>query len=152
MYRDTQNRILTYMKTSLVLMDAICSNMAFVAAFLFSRSYWATNMQETVSSDVYSIWVLYNLVAVVSALHLRLYANSTVERLENVLHATWKSVITLLLVFTGCTLIEHRFPGVGYFLGALAGMVIAYVVLSRFLLAYIYAALSRRHSVASYKK
>lgn len=138
MYRNHQNRILTYMKTSLILTDAICSNMAFVAAFLLFRSYWVADVQETVSTDVYSIWILFNLVAIVSALHLRLYANSTVERLENILHATWKSVVTLLLVFTGCTLIEHQFTGVGYFLGALAVAVTAYVVLSRFLLKFFW--------------
>lgn len=152
MYRDSRKRILTYMKTSLVLMDVICSNMAFIAAFLFSRLYWAASMQEAVLSDVYSVWVLFNLVALVAALHLRLYANSTIERLENVLRATWKSVITFLPVFIGCTLVEHRFYGVGYFLGALAGLVIAYVVLSRFLFAYVYTALSRRHATAFHKK
>lgn len=145
MYKNHQNSILTYMKTPLILTDAICSNMAFVAAFFLFRSYWTGNVQETVSADIYSIWVLFNLVALVSALHLRLYAGSTVGRLENILHASWKSAVTLLLVFTGCTLIEHRFTGVGYFLGALAILVIVYLVLSRFILMHIYTVLSRRY-------
>jgi putative colanic acid biosynthesis UDP-glucose lipid carrier transferase len=144
MYKNHQNSILTYMKTPLILTDGICSNMAFVAAFFLSRSYWTVDMQETVSTDLYSMWVLFNLVAIVSVLHLRLYANSTFERLENILQASWKSILTLLLVFTGCTLIEHRFIGVAYFLGALAIIVVVYVVLSRLLLSYIYTVFSRR--------
>lgn len=144
MYNNHQNRILTYMKPSLILTDAICSNMAFVAAFFLVNSATATVEEGVISKNFYSLLILFNLVAIVAALHLRLYADDTIGRLENVLHATWKSAVTLLLVFTGCTLLEHQFTKVGYFLSALAVTVIAYVVLSRFVLKYIYTLLSRR--------
>lgn len=136
MYRHVQNRILTYMKTSLMLTDAICSNMAFVAALFLVKSYGLA-ADEAVQTNFYPMWILFNLVATVSALHLQLYATSTIRQPENIFHATWKSVGTLLLVFIGCTLVEHQFSGVIYFFGILGGLVIFYAILSRYLLKFL---------------
>ncbi len=143
MYRSVQTQM-PYVRTSLILTDAICSNIAFVGAFFWVQSHGLVT-EEAVWTNFYALGVLFNLVNAIAALHLRLYARSTLKRLNKLMYATWKSVVTLLLVFTGCTLIEHRFPGVGYFLVVLATLVIIYVAVSRFLLAYLY----RRHARAS---
>src|SRR5690606_40747 len=137
MYRSMQTQILPYVRTSLMLTDAICSNMAFVGAFFRVKSYGLMT-DEAIWTNVYSLWALFNLVNTVAALHLRLYARSTIKRLKKLVYATWKSVVILLALFTGCTLIEYWFPGVGYFLLVLAALIIVYVVLSRLLLAYLY--------------
>lgn len=136
MYRFVQTQM-PYVRTSLMLTDAICSNIAFVGAFFWVKSHGLV-AEEVVRTNFYALWVLFNLVNTIAALHLRLYARSTLKRLNKLMYATWKSLVTLLLVFTGCTLIQYRFPGVGYFLVVLATLVIVYVVVSRFLLAYLY--------------
>ena len=132
-----QTQILPYVRTSLMLTDAVCSNMAFVGAFFWVKSCGLMT-EEAIWTNFYSLWALFNLVNTVAALHLRLYARSTIKRLKKLVYATWKSVVILLALFTGCTLIEYWFPGVGYFLLVLAALLIVYVVLSRLLLAYLY--------------
>ncbi|TYR36858.1 hypothetical protein FXV77_06670 [Sphingobacterium phlebotomi] len=151
MYKNHQNSILTYMKTPLILTDAICSNMAFVAAFFCVKSYGLV-AEEALWTNFYTLWVLFNLLNAVAALHLRLYARSTLKQLKKLVYTTWKSVLILLTLFTGCTVIEYRFRGIGYFLIVLAVLVILYVVLSRFLLAYLYKRDARAsvHTISKY--
>lgn len=144
MYKSVQTQMLPYVRTSLMLTDAICSNMAFVAAFFWVK-YAGLVTQEAFSTNFYALWLLFNLVNVIATLHLRLYARSTIKRLKTLLYTTWKSVFILLSLFTGCTVIQYQFSGVGYFLIILAVLVMVYAVLSRFLLAYSY----RRHVRAS---
>jgi putative colanic acid biosysnthesis UDP-glucose lipid carrier transferase len=144
MHRYVQNRVLAFLKILLVMTDAVCLNIAFVVAFSLVTAYSLVDATEVMSSNYFSLWMMFNLIAVVSAMFFKLYADITIERLEGVFRMTVRSVVTLLIIFTGCTLIGHAFSGVYYFLGAVWASVFFYAALSRFLLTYVYTVLPRR--------
>ncbi|PRD51906.1 undecaprenyl-phosphate glucose phosphotransferase [Sphingobacterium gobiense] len=144
MYRYVQNRVLAYLKILLVLTDAICLNICFVLTFSVLTANGLVSPQEVQSTNYYSLWTLFNLVAIVSALYLRLYANVTIERLENVFRQTLRTTLLLLAVFAGCALIGHRFIGFFYFLIGITAMILLYAASSRFALTYVYTVLSKR--------
>src|SRR5690606_5127169 len=144
MHRYVQNRVLVYLKTALVLTDAISLNIVFLTAFFGVTSFGWVHAEDVFSSNYYSLWMTYNLVAIVSSLYFRLYENTTIERLENVFRQTYRSAAILLLAFTGCVLIGYRFTGAWYFLGAIFTLIALYVILSRLALTYVYTVLPRR--------
>ena len=144
MHRYVQNRVLAFLKILLVMTDAVCLNIAFVVAFSLVTAYSLVDATEVMSSNYFSLWMMFNLIAVVSAMFFKLYADSTIERLENVFRMSVRSVITLLIIFTGCTFIGHTFNGMAYFVGAVCATVFFYAALSRFLLTYVYTVLPKR--------
>ncbi len=144
MHRYVQNRVLAFLKMLLVLTDAVCLNIAFVVAFSLVTAYGLVDATEVMSSNYFSLWMMFNLIALVSAMFFKLYSDSTVERLENVFRMTVRTAATLLIIFSGCTLIGHAFSGVYYFLGAVFATVLFYAAISRFLLTYVYTVLPRR--------
>ncbi|WP_437920223.1 exopolysaccharide biosynthesis polyprenyl glycosylphosphotransferase [Sphingobacterium sp. LRF_L2] len=144
MHKYVQNRVLALVKMLLVFTDAVCLNIAFVVTFSFVAGYGLIEAQEVMSSNYFSLWVMFNLAAVVSALFFKLYSDSTVERLENVFRLSIRAVFTLLIIFTGCTLIGHSFHGVWYFLSVLTVFIVFYMALSRFFLTYVYTKLPKR--------
>ncbi|TYR36830.1 exopolysaccharide biosynthesis polyprenyl glycosylphosphotransferase [Sphingobacterium phlebotomi] len=144
MHRYVQNRVLVYLKMLLILTDTVCLNIIFVGAFFGVTTLDLVNSQEIISSNYYSLWMMFNLVALVSSLYFRLYENNTIERLEHVFRQTFRAALTLLVVFSGCVLIGHRFIGVWYFLAAIIVFLSVYLGLSRFALTYVYTVLSKR--------
>src|SRR5690606_1362847 len=94
--------------------------------------------------NYYSLWMMFNLVAIVSSLYFRLYENNTIERLEHVFRLTFRTVLTMLVAFSVCVLIGHHFTGVWYFLAAIVVLLAVYVGLSRFVLTYVYTVLPKR--------
>ena len=144
MHRYVQNRVLVYLKMLLVLTDTLCLNLIFVGAFFAVTTFGLVNAQEIISSNYYSLWMMFNLVALVSSLYFRLYENSTIERLEYVFRQTFRTLLTLLVAFSVCVLIGHHFTGVWYFLAAIVVLVSLYVGLSRFALTYVYTVLPKR--------
>lgn len=144
MHRYVQNRVLACLKMLLVFTDAVCLNVVFLATFSVVTSYGLVDSQKMVSTNFYSLLTMFNLVSVISALYLRLYADSTIERLENVFRVTLRTAFTLLAVFALCLLIGHRFSGVWYFFAVLAITLALYAAISRFILTYVYTVLPRR--------
>lgn len=144
MHRYVQNRVLVYLKILLVLTDAVCLNIIFVIAFFGITATDLVNAQEVISSNYYSLWMMFNLVAIVSSMYFRLYDNNTIERLEHVFRQTFRTLLTLLIVFSGCVLIGHHFTGVWYFLAAIILLMSLYVGLSRFAVTYVYTVLPKR--------
>ncbi|GHE39006.1 exopolysaccharide biosynthesis polyprenyl glycosylphosphotransferase [Sphingobacterium griseoflavum] len=144
MHRYVQNRVLAFLKILLVMTDIVCLNIAFVVAFSLVTAYGLVDATEVKSSNYFSLWMMFNLIAVVSAMFFKLYADNTIERLENVFRMTARTVATLLLIFGGCTFIGHTFSGMPYFLGAVFATVLFYTAVSRFLLTYVYTVLPRR--------
>ncbi|RZF58953.1 exopolysaccharide biosynthesis polyprenyl glycosylphosphotransferase [Sphingobacterium corticibacterium] len=144
MHRYVQNRVLVYLKMLLVLTDALCLNIVFVTAFWLVTTAGWVNAQEVITSNYYSLWTTFNLVAIGPSLYFRLYENNTIERLENVFRQTYRTVLTLLVAFAVCVLIGHHFAGVWYFLGAIVLLLTVYVGLSRFALTYVYTVLPKR--------
>lgn len=144
MHRYVQNRVLVYLKTLLVLTDAICLNIVFVMAYFGVTKAGLVSEQEIISSNYYSLWMTFNLVAIISSLYFRLYENNTIERLEHVFRQTFRTALILLGAFAVCVLIGHHFTGVGYFLAAIVLLLTAYVGLSRFVLTYVYTVLPKR--------
>ena len=144
MHRYVQNRVLVYLKMSLILTDALCLNIIFLMAFFVVTTTGWVNAQEIISSNYYSLWMMFNLVAIVSSLYFRLYENNTIERLEHVFRQTFRTVLTMLVAFSVCVLIGHHFTGVWYFLAAIVVLLAVYVGLSRFVLTYVYTVLPKR--------
>lgn len=144
MHRYVQNRVLVYLKTLLVLTDALCLNIVFVMAYFGVTKAGLVSEQEIISSNYYSLWMTFNLVAIISSLYFRLYENNTIERLEHVFRQTFRTALILLGAFAVCVLIGHHFTGVGYFLAAIVLLLTAYVGLSRFVLTYVYTVLPKR--------
>src|SRR5690606_15412784 len=138
MHRYGPNRVLVYLKMLLVLTGVLCLNIIFVIAFWAVTTAGWVNAQEVISSNYYSLWTTFNLVAIISSLYFRLYENNTIERLENVFRQTFRTVLVLLVAFAVCVLIGHHFTGVWYFLGTIVLLLTAYVGLSRFVLTYVY--------------
>lgn len=144
MHRYVQNRVLVYLKMLFVLADALSLNIIFRIAFFGVTTAGWVNAQEVISSNYYSLWMMFNLVAIVPALYFRLYENSTIERLENVFRQTYRSAAIMLIAFAGCVLIGYRFAGAWYFLGAIFALTALYVALSRLALTYVYTVLPKR--------
>src|SRR5690606_30582009 len=138
MHRYVQNRVLVYLKMSLILTDALCLNIIFLMAFFVVTTTGWVNAQEIISSNYYSLWMMFNLVAIVSSLYFRLYENNTIERLEHVFRQTFRTVLTMLVAFSVCVLIGHHFTGVCYFLAAIVVLLVLFVGLSRFGLTFFY--------------
>ncbi|WP_380932285.1 exopolysaccharide biosynthesis polyprenyl glycosylphosphotransferase [Sphingobacterium suaedae] len=124
--------------------DALCLNLAFILAYSWATSYGLANAEEAMSSNYFSLWTMYNLVALVVSLLLQLYSDKTMEHIEYVFRATFRTTITFLLIFTGFAWIGHPFTGIGWFLAAVSSFVVLYGVLSRFFLTYIYTNLPKR--------
>ena len=144
MHRYVQNRVLACLKMLLILTDVVCLNIAFMIAFSFVTSNGVVDAQAVISTNFYSLWITFNLVCVVSALYLKLYTDSTIERLENVFRATFRTTLLMLFMFPLCTLIGHQFKGVWYFFGVVIALSLLYVGISRVVLTYFYTVLPKR--------
>src|SRR5690606_9265346 len=123
MHRYVQNRVLVYLKTALVLTDAISLNIVFLTAFFGVTRFGWVHAEDVFLSNYYSLWMTYNLVAVVCCVYSRLHENNTSERLANVFRQTCRAAAILSLVFTGCVLIGYRFTGAWYFIGAIFALI-----------------------------
>src|SRR5690606_41840960 len=82
-------------------------------------------------SNFYSLWLTFNLVAIISSLYFRLYESQVIEKLELVFRQTNLSLLTMFCVFATCVLIGYHFKGVLYFLGGIFLSLIFYAIFSR---------------------
>ncbi|MGJ1378249.1 exopolysaccharide biosynthesis polyprenyl glycosylphosphotransferase [Sphingobacterium multivorum] len=144
MHKYVQNRVLAYLKMLLALTDAVSLNILFVLAYsVVANNGWMDVGQE-VPASFYSLWTTFNLVAIISSLYMRLYADATIERLENVFRITLRTALLLVAIFAGCILIGHHLKGVWVFFVVVAAGMFIYLALSRFVLTYVYTVLPRR--------
>ncbi len=144
MQRYVQNRVLAFVKMLLVLTDAVCLNIVFFLGFHLVTYYGFVDAEEIRSTNLSSLWTLFNLIAVVSALYLRLYTDKTIEFLESVFRQTFRTTLTFLAVFSFCTFLGHPFVGIGYYLITVAVLTFLYSAGSRFCLTYVYTVLPKR--------
>lgn len=144
MQKYVQNRVLVCIKILLVMTDALCLNLAFVLSYSWASNHNLIDVQEVRSSNYFSLWAMYNLVALVVSLYLQLYAEKTMDRLEHIFSATLRTTVLFLLIFAAYTWFGHGFSGVEWFLSATAVSVVLYSLISRFLLTYIYTQLPKR--------
>jgi Undecaprenyl-phosphate glucose phosphotransferase len=144
MQRYVQNRVLAFVKMLLVLTDAVCLNIIFLLGLHLVTTYGLVDAQEIMSTNFSSLWTLFNLIAIVSALYQRLYTDNTIEFLESVFRQTFRTAITFLVVFSSCTFLGHPFAGIGYYLATVTVLILIYSAGSRFCLTYVYTVLPKR--------
>lgn len=144
MHKYVQNPVLILIKMLLGLTDALCINLLFLIVSVAGINLGLVIEKEIISSNFYSLWLTFNLVAIISSLYFRLYESQVIEKLELVFRQTNLSLLTMFCVFATCVLIGYHFKGVLYFLGGIFLSLIFYANFSRFLLTYVYTVFPRR--------
>ena len=144
MHKYVQNPVLILIKMLLGLTDALCINLLFLIVSVAGIKLGLVIEKEIISSNFYSLWLTFNLVAIISSLYFRLYESQVIEKLELVFRQTNLSLLTMFCVFATCVLIGYHFKGVLYFLGGIFISLIFYAIFSRFLLTYVYTVFPRR--------
>lgn len=144
MHKYVQNPVLILIKMLLVLTDALCINLVFLNVSIACINLGLIIEKEIISSNFYSLWLTFNLVAIISSLYFRLYESQVIEKLELVFRQTTLTLLTMFFVFACCVLIGYHFKGVFYFLVGIFFSLILYALFSRFLLTYVYTVLPRR--------
>jgi len=119
MHKYVQNPVLILIKMLLGLTDALCINLLFLIVSVAGINLGLVIEKEIISSNFYSLWLTFNLVAIISSLYFRLYESQVIEKLELVFRQTNLSLLTMFCVFATCVLIGYHFKGVLYFLGGI---------------------------------
>ncbi len=144
MFRYVQNRVLVYLRAFWIATDFICVNLAFLLAFDLALELNLIKYIDKSSSAFQSLWMMYNLLAVLAALLSHLYRDISMERLENMFRATLRGGTGLILSFGVCVMSGFQLAHAWPFVAILSVGLATYFIVSRFFMTYIYPAFAKR--------
>ncbi len=137
-----RNRYLYFLRIVLILCDLLMVNGCYWATYLLINSIWDKLELETYLDFVSP----YNLIWLVTVIVFRLYNDETVRKIEQLMRATWKSVVALMVLFSLYLFVTKNYALSRQFLIFLFSFLSVAFFVSRFLITILESSKTRQRS------
>lgn len=144
MFKYVQNRVLVYLRAFWIAVDLLFINICFLFAFDLAVDLHLIHYMDKSSSAFQSLWMMYNLLALLAALITNLYRDSSMERLESMFRATFRGGMGLIISFGICVMSGFQLAHAWPFVAILSFILATYFIVSRFFMTYIYPAFAKK--------